>query len=61
MNEDYEDALFRMFSGEGDYLVLESNVARREFLAELARPNPDSALFHEFAAVEARLYPSQVP
>ena len=61
MNGDYEDALFRMLSGEGDYLVLDSDVARREFQTELARPNPNSALFHEFAAVEVRLHPSRVP
>ncbi len=61
MNGDYEDALFRLLSGEGDYLVLDSDVARREIQAELARPNPNSALFHDFAAVDVRLHPSRVP
>ena len=61
MNGDYEDALLRMLSGEGDCLVLDSEVARREVQAELASPNPNTALFHEFAAVDVRLHPSRVP
>ena len=61
MNGDYEDALLRMLSGEGDCLVLDSEVARREIQAELAGPNPNTALFHEFAAVDVRLHPSRVP
>lgn len=61
MNGDYEDALLRMLSGEGDYLVLDSEVARREMQAELARPNPNTALFHDFAAVGVHLHPSRVP
>ena len=61
MNGDYEDALLRMLSGEGDYLVLDSEVALGEMQAELARPNPNTALFHEFAAVDVRLHPSRVP
>ena len=61
MNGDYEDALLRMLSGEGDCLVLDSEVARREMQAELAGPNPNTALFHEFAAVDVRLHPSRAP
>jgi hypothetical protein len=61
MNGDYEDALLRMLSGEGDWLVLDSEVARREMQAELASQNPNTALFHEFAAVDVRLHPSRVP
>jgi len=61
MNGDYEDALLRMLSGEGDWLVLDSEVARREMQAELASPNPNTTLFHEFAAVDVRLHPSRVP
>ena len=30
MNGDYEDALFRMLSGEGDYLMLDSEVAQQQ-------------------------------
>ena len=35
MNGDYEDALLRLLAGEGDYLFLESDVARREIREEL--------------------------
>lgn len=61
MNGDYEDALFRMLSGEGDYLVLDSEHARQEIQDELARPNPNAALFRGFAAVDVRLHPSRLP
>lgn len=61
MNGDYEDALFRMLAGEGDYLLLESEVAREEMQRELATANPNTALFREFAAVDVRLHPSRVP
>jgi hypothetical protein len=61
MNGDYEDALARMLSGEGDYLLLDSEVARRELQEELASLNPNTALFREFAAAEVRLHPSRVP
>jgi len=61
MNGDYEDALARLLSGEGDYLLLDSDVARRELQEELAGPNPNTALFREFAAVDVRLHPSRVP
>jgi hypothetical protein len=61
MNGDYEDTLVRLLSGEGDYLLLDSEVARRELQKELAGPNPNTALFREFAAVDVRLHPSRVP
>ena len=61
MNGDYEDALARMFAGEGDYLLLDSDVARRELQEELSGPNPNMALFREFAALDVRLHPSRVP
>ena len=61
MNGDYEDALTRMLSGEGDYLLLDSEVARRELQEELTSPHPNTALFREFAAVDVRLHPSRVP
>ena len=61
MNGDYEDALIRMLSGEGDYLVLDSDVARQQILKELASPNPNAAVFRDFAAVDVRLHPSRVP
>jgi hypothetical protein len=61
MNGDYQDALARLLSGEGDYLLLDSEVARRELQEELAGPNPNTALLREFAAVDVRLHPSRVP
>ena len=59
INGDYEDALLRMLSGEGGYLRLDSEVALREIREELEGPNPNSALFLEFAAAEVRLNPQR--
>ncbi len=56
MNGDYEDALIRLLSGEGDYLLLDSAVAQQEMQKELESPNPNTALFREFAAVGVRLH-----
>ena len=61
MSGDYEDALIRLLCGEGDYLLLDSAVARDEMQRELAGPNPDTTLFREFAAVDVRLDPGRVP
>ena len=61
MNGDYEEALLRMLSGEGDCLLLDSAVARQEIQKELASPNPNTGLFREFAAVDVRLHPRRVP
>lgn len=61
MNGDYEDALLRLLAGEGEYLLLESDHARREIAAELLSPSPNTGLFREFAAVDVRLNPARVP
>lgn len=61
MNGDYEEVLFRMLAGEGDYLLLDSEVARQELQRELATTNPNMALFREFAAADVRFHPSRVP
>ena len=61
MNGDYEEALLQMLSGEGDCLLVDSSVARQEMQRELAGPNPNTALFHEFAAADVRLHPRRVP
>ena len=61
MNGDYEEALLRMLSGEGDCLLLDSAAARQEMQKELASPNPNTGLFREFAAVDVRLHPRRVP
>lgn len=61
MNGDYEEALLQMLSGESDCLLVDSSVARQEMQRELAGPNPNTALFHEFAAADVRLHPRRVP
>jgi hypothetical protein len=58
MNGDYEDALLRLLAGEGNYLVLDSEPARRELRKELESSNPDPSLYREFAAVDVRLNPA---
>ncbi len=60
MNGDYEDALLRLLAGEGDYLFLESDVARREIREELQTGNPNTGLFRDFAAADVRLNPSKI-
>jgi double zinc ribbon protein len=55
MNGDYEDALLRLLAGEGDYLMIESDVARREIREELKSSNPNTGLFRDFAAADVRL------
>jgi hypothetical protein len=60
MNGDYEDALLRLLSGEGDYLVLDSEPALRRIRDEIESPNPNTGLFREFAAVDVRLNPARV-
>ena len=61
MSGDYEDVLIRLLCGEGNYLLLDSAVAREEMQKELAGPNPDTTLFREFAAVDVRLDPGRMP
>lgn len=57
MNGDYEDVLLRLLAGEGDYLVIESDHARREIQEELKSPSPNTGLYREYAAVDVRLNP----
>jgi hypothetical protein len=61
MNGDYEDALLRLLAGEGDYLVLESEPARRRIESELRSPNPNTTIYREFAAAGVRLNPALIP
>lgn len=61
MNGDYEDALLRLLVGAGDYLVLESEPARRRIEAELRSPNPNTTIYREFAAAGVRLNPALIP
>ena len=60
MNGDYEDALLRLLAGEGDYLVIDSEVARREIREELESPSPNTGLFRDFAAADVRLNPAHL-
>jgi hypothetical protein len=55
INGDYEDALLRLLAGEGDFLELESEPARKRIQGELRGPNPNTTIYREFAAAEVRL------
>lgn len=61
MNSDYEDTLLRLLAGEGEYLLLESDHARREIRDELGSPNLNTGLYREYAAADVRLNPIRVP
>jgi len=61
MNGDYEDALLRLLAGEGERLNLESDAARRDFLNELKNAEPNTGIYRDFAAVNVRLNPEQLP
>jgi len=55
MNEDYDQALLRLLAGEGDFLILESEPARKRIQKELKSRNPNVGIYREFAAAEVRL------
>jgi len=61
VNGDYEHALLRLLSGEGDYVLMESDPARRRLLDELNAPNPNTGIFREYAALDVRLNPVRIP
>lgn len=58
-NQDYEVALCRLLSGERNYLigdeVMEDTIRR-----ELASPNPNTAIFRDFAASRVQLHPESL-
>jgi len=60
MNGDYEHALLRLLAGEGDFLTIESRTARQEIREELEAPNPNTALYRDFAAADVLLNPDKV-
>lgn len=60
MNGDYEHALLRLLAGDGNFLSVESDAARRELRKELESVNPDTGIYREFAAVEVRLDPERL-
>lgn len=53
-NQDYEVALCRLLSGERGYLAVDDAMAGA-LRAELATPNPNTAIFREFAASRVAL------
>lgn len=55
INGDYEHALLRLLAGEEDLVELESEAALNEIRRELESNNPNTGLYREFAAVDARL------
>ncbi len=55
MNEDYDDALLRLLAGEGEFLILESDPARKRIQKELKSRNPNVGIYRDFAAAEVRL------
>lgn len=50
MNADYEHALMRLLAGEGQYVRLDPEEARRELQRELTSTNPDVTLYRKFAS-----------
>jgi Double zinc ribbon len=55
-NQDYEVALCRLLSGERGYLVVD-DAMRDTIRRELSAPNPNTAIFREFAAARVSLAP----
>jgi hypothetical protein len=56
-NEDYQVALCRLLSGERGYLVADDALAET-MRRELASPNPNTAIFRDFAASRVALGPN---
>jgi hypothetical protein len=56
-NQDYEVALCRLLSGERGYLQSDDAMAQA-IRSELASPNPNTAIFREFAASRVVLAPN---
>jgi hypothetical protein len=58
-SEDYELVLLRLCAGEGNYVRTDPEEARARFAEELASPNPDLAVLHQFvgAVVSLRTEP----
>lgn len=55
-NQDYEVALCRLLTGERGYLVVDDSLAE-SIRRELSAPNPNTAVFREFAASRVQLPP----
>jgi hypothetical protein len=52
MNADYEHALLRLLSGEGDWARLEPPSAREVVVRELSSPNPNVTMYREYAGCD---------
>jgi hypothetical protein len=52
MNADYEHALLRLLSGEGDWARLEPPTARDAIERELSSSNPNVTIYREYAACD---------
>lgn len=61
MNGDYEHLVLRLLAGEDDLLTLGSDHARAEIEAELARKNPNTGLYREYAGVDVHLVAENIP
>ena len=61
MNGDYEHALLRLLAGEGGYLVLESESARRRMGEELQSSTQNTGMSRTNAALDVRLNPALIP
>jgi RNA polymerase subunit RPABC4/transcription elongation factor Spt4 len=55
MNADYEYALLRLLAGEGGFARLEPAEVREALRLEVASPNPNVALYRQFAPCEVWL------
>jgi hypothetical protein len=56
---EYDRVLMRLLAGEGDYLRLGSEKARREIEAELTASEPILGVYRDFAPTEIRLNPER--
>jgi hypothetical protein len=61
MNGDYEHALLELLAGEGGFVQLQSDPARKRLLEELDSLNPNTGIFRDYAALDVRLNPTLIP
>lgn len=61
MNGDYEHLLLRLLAGEGEFVQLESEPALRAIRKELEQANPNTGVYRDYAAADARLLDANVP
>lgn len=48
-NAEYEHVLLRFLSGEGGFVIMESETVRQRIRQELRSPDPDTGLYRDFA------------